>query len=73
MVSNNRYNRLKIVLVEMNLANKELAQGIKKTEATISRWCTNDVQPSVVTLYKIVKFLDLEVRELLVATKFKEK
>jgi putative transcriptional regulator len=66
-----KFNRIKIVLVERNKTNKDMAAAIKKTEATISRWCTNDVQPSVETLYEIAKFLDVEVRELLLPTKSK--
>jgi transcriptional regulator with XRE-family HTH domain len=39
---------------------------------TVSRWMTNKVQPSVEQLYDIAKYLDVEVRELLVASKSKE-
>jgi transcriptional regulator with XRE-family HTH domain len=36
---------------------------------TVSRWMTNKVQPSVEQLYDIAKYLDVDVRELLVSTK----
>ena len=51
-------NRLKIVLVEK-----------KRTEATISRWCTNESQPSIETLFEIAKVLDIDVKDLLVNSK----
>ncbi|WP_431163919.1 helix-turn-helix transcriptional regulator [Flagellimonas beolgyonensis] len=63
------YNRIKAVLAEENVASKELAKHLNKTESTVSRWCTNDVQPSVEVLYQIAKFLDVDIRELLVSTK----
>jgi transcriptional regulator with XRE-family HTH domain len=36
---------------------------------TVSRWMTNKVQPSVEQLYDIAKYLDVDVREVLVSTK----
>lgn len=65
------YNRIKAVLAEKNVSSKELAERLSKTESTISRWCTNDVQPSVEVFYKIAKYLDVDIRELFVSTKSK--
>ena len=59
-------NRIKAVLAERNKASKELAKHLGKTEATVSRWCTNDVQPTIETLYEIAKYLKVPLRELLV-------
>ena len=61
-------NRIKSVLAEKNKSSKELATYLDKTESTVSRWCTNEVQPSVETLYEISKFLKVDIRELLVST-----
>ncbi len=61
-------NRIKSVLADKNKNNKELAKHLGKTETTISRWCTNDIQPSIETLYEISKFLKVDIRELLVST-----
>jgi putative transcriptional regulator len=61
-------NRLKAVLAEKNKSNKDLAGYLKKTESIVSRWCTNEVQPSVETLYEISKYLKVDIRELLVST-----
>jgi putative transcriptional regulator len=63
------YNRIKAVLAEKGITNRELAAELDKTEATVSRWCTNDIQPSVETLFQIAQILQVDVRELLVSTK----
>ena len=62
-------NRLKIVLVEKKRTGKWLAEVLKKNEATISRWCTNESQPSIETLFEIAKVLDIDVKNLLVNSK----
>ena len=62
-------NRIKAVLAERNKTSKELAKHLGKTEATVSRWCTNDVQPTIETLYEIAKYLKVPLRELLVDLK----
>ncbi|WP_299362935.1 helix-turn-helix transcriptional regulator [Winogradskyella sp.] len=63
------YNRIKAVLAEKSVSSKELAKHLHKTESTVSRWCTNDVQPAVEVFYQIAKFLDVDIRELFVSTK----
>lgn len=62
-------NRLKIVLVEKKRTGKWLAEVLKKNEATISRWCTNESHPSIETLFEIAKVLDIDVKDLLVNSK----
>lgn len=62
-------NRLKVVLVEQGRTNKWLAGIIKKNTATVSRWCTNEMQPSLETLVKIAEVLNVDVRELIAPTK----
>ena len=64
-MSKNAINRIKVVLVEKGLSSKWLAEQLGKNEATISRWCTNDVQPSLTTLVKIAEVLNVSVVELL--------
>jgi putative transcriptional regulator len=61
-------NRIKSVLADKNKSSKDLAAHLGKTESTVSRWCTNEVQPSVETLYEISKYLKIDIRELLVST-----
>lgn len=64
-----KFNRIKIVLAEKDKSAKWLADALGKDKSTISRWCTNDMQPAVETFYQIAKLLDIEVRELFVPTK----
>jgi len=60
------YNRIKVVLTERNVTSRQLARHLGKTETTISRWCTNDMQPPVEVLYEIARFLQVDVADLLV-------
>ncbi len=62
-------NRIKSVLAECNKTNKWLAEVLGKSEATVSRWCTNECQPSLETLFQIAKLLNVDIRELLYNTK----
>lgn len=64
-----KINRLKIILVEKGKTNKWLAEKLGKSKVTISRWCTNEVQPSMETLLEIAKLLDVDIKELLNSTK----
>lgn len=58
-------NRLKAVLAEQGKTNKWLAEMLDKNETTVSRWCTNEVQPSVDSLVAIAALLKIDVRELI--------
>jgi putative transcriptional regulator len=58
-------NRIKIVLIEKKRQSKWLAIELKVTHTTVSRWCTNLMQPSLEKLYAIADVLDVDVRTLL--------
>jgi len=58
-------NRLKVVLAEKKRTNKWLAEQLGKDPATISKWCTNNAQPSVENLIDIARCLEVNVNELL--------
>ena len=62
-------NRIKIVLVEQGRTNKWLADKIGKNTTTVSRWCTNDMQPSLETIFQIAEILKVDSRELITSTK----
>lgn len=62
-------NRIKVVLVEQGRTNKWLADKLGKNATTVSRWCTNDMQPSLETLVEISDALHVNVRELLVSNR----
>lgn len=63
-----KINRLKIVLAENDKTNKWLAEKLAKSEVTVSRWCTNEVQPSLETMAQIAKILKIDIKELLNST-----
>ena len=62
-------NRIKAVLAEKQLTGKWLAEEIGKSENTISKWCSNKVQPSLEVLLEIATLLSIDIRELLISTK----
>lgn len=62
-------NRIKVVLVEKGKTGKWLAEEVGKTPCTVSKWCSNSIQPDLQTLDKIAKLLDVDVKELLNDTK----
>ena len=63
------YNRIKAVLAEQGKTNNWLADQMKMNRTTVSKWCRNDMQPRIETLFQIAMVLNVDVRELLVSTK----
>lgn len=68
-MSDKAINRLKAVLAEQTKTSKWLAEQLDKNETTISRWCTNAVQPSLENLVTIANLLEVDVRVLINSTK----
>ena len=58
-------NRLKVVLVEKKRTSKWLAEELGKNVATVSKWCTNTLQPDLPTLNRIAELLDVDIKELI--------
>lgn len=58
-------NRIKTVLSDNGRTNKWLAEKLGKNQTTVSRWCTNESQPPLETLYQISILLKTDIRELL--------
>jgi len=63
------FNRIKEMLVKKDKTSKALAEYLKVKPPTVSAWCTNTNQPSMQTLFKIAKFLDVEAFELITPLK----
>jgi len=61
-----RYNRIKAALAEQNKTSKWLAEQVGRSKATVSRWCSNQVQPPIDVLYQIADTLEIDVCDLLV-------
>ena len=62
-------NRLKVVLVEQKRTATWLAEQVGRDPATVSKWCTNLVQPNLETLRQVAFILDVDIRDLLCPTK----
>lgn len=60
-----KLNRIKVMLAEKQRTNKWLAEQIGKDPATVSKWCTNTLQPGLETLAKIAERLDVRVSDLI--------
>ena len=61
-------NRLKVVLAEQQKTGKWLAEQIGKSNCTVSKWCSNSVQPDLKTLNDIANVLDIDVKDLIVSS-----
>ena len=61
-----KLNRIKAVLADKDKTSKWLAGKIGRDRSTVSRWCTNDMQPPLEVLYQIADILEVDVCELLV-------
>ena len=58
-------NRLKVVLVEQKKTGKWLAEQLGKDPSTVSKWCSNKMQPSLEILIQIAGLLDIDGRYLI--------
>lgn len=66
-------NRVKVVLVEKGTTGRWLAQEPGKSSCTVSKWCSNSIQPNLNTLDKIANLLEVDRRELLTPSNFGKK
>jgi putative transcriptional regulator len=64
-----KINRLKSVLAEKDISHKDFAKQIGVTPNTVTRYCNNVQQPTLILLRKMALALDLDIHELLVPTK----
>lgn len=58
-------NRIKVILVERGKTGKWLAEQLDKSSCTVSKWCSNAVQPDLQTLDKIAQVLEVDRRDLI--------
>jgi len=63
-----RHNRIKIVLAEKNLEQKDLVKLTGLSRTTISNYCTNFAQPSLETLRMIAGVLNVNAQKLVEPT-----
>lgn len=58
-------NRLKVVLAEKGMTNKQLSEILDKDPAVISKWVTNATQPNVEMFIRLAQILSVSVDDLL--------
>lgn len=58
-------NRIKMVLAEKGMTNKQLSEILDKDPAVISKWVTNAAQPNVEMFIRLAQILSVSVDELL--------
>ena len=72
-MENNGLNRIKVMLVEKNKTARWLSKELGKDPTTVSKWCTNQSQPTLEILLKIADLLEVDYTELVRNTKKQDK
>ena len=62
-------NRIKVILVEKQKTGKWLSELLGKSTCTVSKWCSNSIQPDLATLNYIAELLNVDVRDLITPSK----
>ncbi|MBX2977587.1 MAG: helix-turn-helix transcriptional regulator [Ignavibacteriaceae bacterium] len=60
-----KINRLEEVFTERGIYNRTIAQYLRVSESTVSRWVHNKQQPDLHKLYLIAEYLRVDIRDLL--------
>ena len=61
-----KLNRIKLVLVEEEISQTQLAKELGKSFSTINAYCSNRKQPSLDLLNKIAEYLSVNIKDLIV-------
>ena len=61
-----KLNRIKLVLVEKEVSQTQLAKDLDKSFSTINSYCSNRKQPSLDLLNKIAEYLSVNIKDLIV-------
>lgn len=67
-MDNKPLNRIKEVMAERMVSNKELGEMLNQDTATISRWVTNTFQPTLERLLRLPKHSSVTLATLFVWT-----
>lgn len=57
------------MLAEKEVTSAALAKALGKTPVAISRWCSNESQPSLESLFAVADFLGVNAKELIMDSK----
>jgi putative transcriptional regulator len=63
---NKKPNRIKVVLVEKDISQTELAEKLGKSYSTINAYCANRQQPSLQLLANIANILSVSIKDLII-------
>ncbi|SEQ44989.1 MULTISPECIES: helix-turn-helix transcriptional regulator [Segatella] len=63
-MGNKPLNRIKVMMAERMISNKELAKSLGKDPTTVSKWVTNTSQPTLENLIEIAKVLKCDIGDL---------
>ena len=63
-MDNKPINRIKVMMAERMISNKELGKLLGKDPATVSKWVTNTSQPTLENLIEIAKVLKCDIGDL---------
>ena len=58
--------RINEVLKEKHIQQKVLANMLGVSKVSVSYWCNNQTNPSIITLLKIAKILEIKVADLFI-------
>ena len=61
-----KLNRIKLVLVENDVSQTELAKKLGKSFSTINAYCSHRKQPSLELLNQIADILSVKMKDLIV-------
>lgn len=61
-----KLNRIKLVLVEKEISQTQLAKELGKSFSSINAYCSNRKQPSLDLLNKIAEYLSVNIKDLIV-------
>lgn len=61
-----KLNRIKLVLVEKEISQTQLAKELGKSFSTINAYCSNRKQPSLDLRNKIAEYLSVSIKDLIV-------
>lgn len=64
-----KLNRIKLVLVEKEVSQTQLAKDLGKSFSTINAYCSNRKQPSLDLLNNIAEYLSVNIKDLIVDNK----
>ncbi len=61
-----KLNRIKLVLVEKDISQTDLAKKLGKSFSTVNAYCSNRKQPSLELLNGIAEILSVSIKHLIV-------